>query len=290
MNKKRIILLFLLAFVGLVIYKTMEMNHIFPKSVGVIIVNDTSMTTKPVQNADESVAILTQEPSITEVPQEPTVTEAPKGITEVSSNSDVVEVIDQEDKMFYSEVITQEIKDRIVGKSYGESCDLPYDDLRYVKVLYWGFDGEPHSGELIVNKAIEEDILEIFKELYDQQYPIEKMVLVDEYDADDNISMAADNTSAFNYRVVDGTDHLSLHSYGLAIDINPLYNPYVREMDGKTVILPVNGAEYSDRTLDCRYYIKKDDICYEAFISRGFTWGGDWKSQKDYQHFQKKID
>jgi hypothetical protein len=114
------------------------------------------------------------------------------------------------------------------------------------------------------------------------------MVLVDEYDADDNTSMAANNTSSFNYRNVDGTDHLSLHSYGLAIDINPLYNPYVREMDGKTVITPENGAEYADRELDCPYYIKKGDPIYEIFIEHGFTWGGEWKNQKDYQHFQKK--
>jgi len=193
-------------------------------------------------------------------------------------------------QMFYYEEINQEIKDRITGKSYGENCDVSYGDLRYVKVLYLGFDGETHDGELIVNKAIAKDIIDIFEELYEQKYPIERMVLVDEYDADDNVSMAADNTSAFNYRVVDGTNRLSVHSYGLAIDINPFYNPYVREMDGKTVVTPVNGAKYADRSLDCKYYIKKDDICYKAFISRGFTWGGEWKTQKDYQHFQKKLD
>ena len=194
-------------------------------------------------------------------------------------------------QMFVIENITQEIKDRINGKSYGEDCTVPYEDLRYVKVLHWGFDGQPHEGELIVNKAIAEDIVEIFKELYEHKYPIEKMVLVDEYDADDNASMTDNNTSAFNFRPVpDGSGRLSNHSYGLAIDINPLYNPYVTTIDGKKVVLPENGSEYADRSLDCPYYIRKDDICYKAFTGRGFTWGGDWKNTKDYQHFQKKID
>lgn len=191
---------------------------------------------------------------------------------------------------FYYEEISEEIKVRINGKSYGEDCDVPYEELRYVNVVYYGFDGEPHSGELIVNKAIAEDIVEIFKELYQAKYPIERMVLVDEYDADDNASMADNNTSAFNYRKVDGTDRLSNHSYGLAIDINPLYNPYVRKRDGKKIITPEEGAEYADRSLSNPYYIHEGDVCYEAFIERGFTWGGEWKNSKDYQHFEKKAE
>ena len=132
-----------------------------------------------------------------------------------------------------------------------------------------------------------EDVLDIFKELYDADYPIERMVLIDEYDAEDNASMAANNSSAFNFRFIDGTAKRSSHSDGLAIDINPLYNPYVRMRDGKEVVLPENGTEYANRTKENPYYIKKDDICYQAFSKRGFTWGGEWKSSKDYQHFQK---
>ncbi|HHV09661.1 MAG TPA: M15 family metallopeptidase [Clostridiales bacterium] len=193
--------------------------------------------------------------------------------------------------MFHYTELAQEIKDRITGVSYADNCEVPYSELRYVQVLYWGFDGESHSGEMIVNKAIAADVVDIFKELYEAKYPIERMVLIDEYNADDNASMAANNTSAFCYRVIDnGSKRLSNHSYGLAIDINPLYNPYVRPIDGKTVISPEEGAEYADRTLDNPYYIRKGDICYQAFTSRGFTWGGDWKNPKDYQHFEKKLD
>ncbi len=189
--------------------------------------------------------------------------------------------------LFYSSKIDDKVKSRINGKSYGENCDVPYSDLRYIRVLHKNFENQTQIGELIVNKSIADDIVEIFKELYEKDYPIERMVLVDEYNADDNASMAANNSSAFNFRFIDGTTKRSSHSDGLAIDINPRYNPYVRTIEGKTVVLPENGAEYADRSKDNPYYIKKDDLCYKAFAKRGFTWGGDWKNSKDYQHFQK---
>lgn len=197
---------------------------------------------------------------------------------------------EQREQLFYYVEIPEEVKLRINGKSYGEDCTIPYEELRYVRVLHWGFDKKTHLGEMIVNKAIAQDVVDIFKELYEIKYPIEKMVLVDEYDADDNKSMADNNTSAFNFRMIDGTDKISQHGYGVAIDINPLYNPYVRKVNKKTVVTPKNGKKYADRSLDCEYYIQKDDPCYKAFISRGFTWGGEWKSSKDYQHFEKQID
>ena len=191
------------------------------------------------------------------------------------------------DQLFYSQDISEVVKLRIKGKSYRDNCNVPYEELRYIRLLYWGVDKETHIGELIVNKSIAEDIIAIFKELYADRYPIEKMVLVDEYNADDITSMEANNSSAFNFRFIDSTTKISIHSYGLAIDINPRYNPYVREMGGKTVILPANGGDFADRSKACEYYIRRGDICYEAFIKRGFTWGGDWKHEKDYQHFQK---
>jgi len=196
---------------------------------------------------------------------------------------------DKVETLFYFEEISEEVKERITGKSYGESCNIPYEDLRYIHVLHIGFDQKTHIGELIVNAKVAEDIVEIFKELYEKAYPIERMVLVDEYDADDISSMTANNTSAFNYRVVDRSTRLSLHSYGLAIDINPLYNPYVRVIDGETVILPESGSEYADRSSDSPHLIDSTDACYLAFIKRGFTWGGEWVNSKDYQHFQKEF-
>ncbi len=185
--------------------------------------------------------------------------------------------------------ISDEIFARIKGKSYKDNCTVPLSQLCYVRVLHYGFDGNVHVGELIVNRKIADDVLYIFSSLFDAQYPIEKMLLVDEFDADDNKSMAANNSSSFNFRNIENTTTLSLHSYGLAIDINTLYNPYVvYKKDGTTSVYPVEGTAYTDRSLNCIYYIRPDDICVRLFKECGFTWGGDWTGTKDYQHFEMK--
>ncbi len=188
---------------------------------------------------------------------------------------------------FWAEEISPEVYSRMENNSFGENCTVPLENLRYIRILHYGFDNEIYIGELVVNKLIADDIIDIFKELFDAKYPIERIVLIDNYKADDDISMEANNTSCFNFRLVEGTTQLSNHAYGLAVDINPLYNPQVKEEKGKIKTLPKEAKEYADRTIDCDYYIKKDDVCYKAFISRGFTWGGEWSKNKDYQHFQK---
>lgn len=188
---------------------------------------------------------------------------------------------------FSVEEISPEVYSRMENNSFGENCTIPLNELRYVRVLHYGFDNQIYVGELVVNQLIAKDVIDIFKELFDKKYPIERMVLIDDYKADDNASMAANNTSSFNFRHIEGSNQLSNHAYGLAIDINPLYNPQVKEKNGVVETLPEEGLEYADRDADCEYYIKKDDVCYQAFISRGFTWGGEWKTSKDYQHFQK---
>lgn len=193
------------------------------------------------------------------------------------------------DNLFYSTVISPEIESRIAGISYQENDNIVLSDLRYIRVLYYGFDGKTHIGELIVNQKIEADLLEIMKELYENQYPIEKMVLIDEYDADDESSMEDNNTCAFNYRSINGSTKLSKHSLGLAIDINPRFNPCVRTIDGELSIEPANGTAYTDRTQEFPYKITENDLCYRLFTEHGFTWGGSWNSLKDYQHFEKDI-
>lgn len=198
---------------------------------------------------------------------------------------DVIETLTYDS--FMKMAITDDILTRIENKSYKEDCTIPLHELSYIKVLHYGFDGEIHEGELIVNQEIADDVIDIFKELFEAEYPIEKMVLIDEYEADDNLSMMDNNTSSFNYRVIQGSDSLSNHAKGMAIDINPLYNPYVRVRDSGTTIFPETAKEYTDRDIECAYYIKKDDVCYNAFTKRGFTWGGDWNTVKDYQHFEK---
>lgn len=189
---------------------------------------------------------------------------------------------------FFCEVseISDALFKRIYKKSYKEDSTIPIDCLRYIKLSHYGFDGSVHIGELIVNASITEKVTCIFRELYSIKYPIEKLRLVDEYDADDLLSMADNNSSSFNYRTIEGTSRLSKHSKGMAIDINPLYNPYVRNINGRKSILPENAIPYADRSCDCPYYIHKNDNCYCIFIKYGFTWGGEWKDSKDYQHFE----
>ena len=181
--------------------------------------------------------------------------------------------------------IDEEMAVYMTGRSFHENPHIQLTDLRYVTTGYIGFDGKAHQGAVIVNQKIAQEVLDIFTELYEAGFPIERMEPIDVYEGSDQASMVANNTSGFNYRVVAGTDKLSNHAYGLALDINPLINPWVTS-GGKTD--PVEGAVYADRSLDIPGMIHRGDVCYEAFVSRGFSWGGDWKNSKDYQHFDLK--
>lgn len=188
---------------------------------------------------------------------------------------------------FYISEIPDDIFAKMQGKSYKEDCTVPREDLRYVHVRHMGFDGEVKDGELVVNKAIADDVLAIFEELYKADYPIEKVRLVDEYDADDEASMSDNNSSAFNFRFISHTTRISRHGLGMAVDINTRYNPYVKTVDGKLSIEPANGADYVDRSKDFPHKIDHEDLCYKLFKEHGFTWGGDWTHSKDYQHFER---
>ena len=177
---------------------------------------------------------------------------------------------------------------RMQGKSYKSDCTVPRSELRYLRLSHYDGKGKERIGEIVCNKMIANDLKEIFQELYKHRYPIEQMRLVDDYDADDERSMQANNTSCFNYRTIAGSTKLSKHSLGLAIDINPLYNPYVkRQKDGTLTVQPSNAHMYADRRKSWRYKIEKDDLCYRLFLSHGFSWGGSWVNSKDYQHFER---
>lgn len=205
---------------------------------------------------------------------------------------------------FYYEPLSNDLISYITGISYpalpseapegtlnvGEQNDISYADLRYVHIIHYDFDGKLAEGELICHNSIAEDLVEIFYDLYASEYQIEKVTLIENYNGDDTASMADNNTSCFNYRVVDGTKSLSRHALGLAIDINPLYNPYIRyDKKGGQTVSPVEGEAYADRTVSFPYKIDPDDLCYRLFTEHGFTWGGNWNSSKDYQHFQKAL-
>ena len=187
---------------------------------------------------------------------------------------------------FYMTKITDDVFARIKGKSFKKDCTLPRKDLRYLHVLHKDINGKTLQGEMIVNKHIAKDVLTILRALYDNNYPIEKIRLVDEYNADDEASMEDNNSSAFNFRFISHTTKVSKHGLGLAVDINTLYNPYVKTVDGTRIIEPVTAEPYLDRKADFNYKIKKGDLCYRLFKKYGFEWGGEWSDRKDYQHFE----
>ncbi len=191
-------------------------------------------------------------------------------------------------KCFVAEVISDEIFQRMNNKSYKDGCPVKTERLRYLKVLHRNADGKTQLGELVCNVSIADKLLRIFRKLYDADYKIEKMHLIDDFDADDERSMAANNTSCFNYRVVSGTKTISKHGYGLAVDLNPRYNPYVHTRNGVRMIEPANGKNYANNRAarkDIPYKIDHNDLAYKLFTAEGFTWGGNWRSMKDYQHF-----
>lgn len=196
---------------------------------------------------------------------------------------------DGTEKGFSQQAIPDAVFERMQGKSFPVGCKVSRNDLRYLRIKHYDLQGRVHEGEMICNKRIANDLIDIFKELYRQKYPIERMRLIDDYDADDEKSMQANNTSCFCYRRVEGYNKLSNHSMGMAVDINPLYNPlYKRYSNGKELVQPSNAKRYCDRKASFNYKIVKGDLLYRLFVNHGFEWGGDWHSKKDYQHFEKK--
>lgn len=204
-----------------------------------------------------------------------------------STGMDVTQTTDDNDySSFYVSELPDSAWENMQGKSYKEGCPVERKDLRYVHVMYVDFAGRSSEGELVVNKLIADDILDIFKQLYKAQYPIERIALIDEYDGDDEQSMSDNNTSAFNFRTIAGTDIVSEHGMGLAVDVNPFYNPQVKETENGVEVSPEDAISYADRSGDFLYKIDHEDLCYKLFTEHGFEWGGDWETGKDYQHFE----
>ena len=185
--------------------------------------------------------------------------------------------------VFVSLPIPKDVELRMLGRSLTDTTKITFDQLRYLTLPYYDYDGNIQSGEMVCNKAIAHDLLCVFRDLFSQAYPIYSIRLVDDFDADDEASMQANNTSCFNYRNKSGVNMLSQHAYGMAVDINPLQNPCVRGARFR----PSTAAEYVDRSKDFEHKIDENDYCVKVFTSYGFKWGGRWSSTKDYQHFEK---
>ncbi|MEF9992233.1 MAG: M15 family metallopeptidase [Romboutsia sp.] len=180
--------------------------------------------------------------------------------------------------------IPDHIKDKMLGKSMPHNEPINFNSLSYLTLTYYSFDGSTHIGEMIVDKRVASEVVDIFEELYNEKYPIEKIRLIDEYDANDNNSMVNNNSSAFCYRTISGTNKISNHGKGLAIDINPFQNPHVIGSNTS----PKESYVYADRTNSSMGMIREGDAAYNAFTKRGWSWGGHW-SNPDYQHFEKQL-
>lgn len=178
------------------------------------------------------------------------------------------------------------IKQQMLQYTWRQGCPVPIKDLAYLQLSYWGNDNKHHTGELIVNKTLAKEVVALFKTLYENKYPIAQMQLIDVFKGDDDASMSANNTSAFNCRpVTNRPGEYSQHSYGRAIDINPLINPYVKG----NLVLPKAGSAFVDRNKPYKGKITRDSFIYQQFSNNGWDWGGGWFDLQDNQHFEKRA-
>lgn len=182
------------------------------------------------------------------------------------------------------EAIPPALLEQMKASTWHAGCPVGPEDLRQLTLSYWNFNREPMTGLLIVNRDVAEEVVAVFRDLFGHGFLIEKMTPIEDYKGSDDASMAANNTSAFNCRDVTGQPgKFSNHSWGRAIDINPLTNPYVK---GEKV-LPPEGKKYLDRARAFPGSILAGSFIVKRFAEKGWMWGGNWSDRKDYQHFEK---
>jgi D-alanyl-D-alanine carboxypeptidase len=170
------------------------------------------------------------------------------------------------------------------GRTWHDDPACPsFSALRSLQLTHHGFDGTVQRGELVVNAEIADEVIAIFAEIFAAEFPVERMQPVDAFDGNDDASMAANNTSCFNFRRIQGSDTLSHHALGLAIDINPVQNPWVRGAR----IDPPAGRAFLDRALLRPGMLVRSGPVVQAFLQRGWYWGADFDDVQDYHHFSK---
>jgi hypothetical protein len=167
--------------------------------------------------------------------------------------------------------------------SWRSGCPVAPSALRRVRLSHWGFDGRVHTGALVVNESAVRDVVVVFRRLYGARFPVRRMRPIDAYGGDDERSLAADNTAAFNcrYAVGPGPRRWSTHAYGLAIDVNPVENPYLES--GR--VHPRAGRAYLNRSRFRPGMAVRGRALVRAFAAVGWQWGGRWRGTPDYQHF-----
>jgi len=178
--------------------------------------------------------------------------------------------------------LSAKTRKRMTGKSWHEGCPVGLGELREVSVSYVDFHRHSQQGKLIIRDKYADDIVAVFRRLYAKRFPIRRIEPIDRYGGDDHRSMDADNTSAFNCRLVNGTNRWSRHAYGDALDLNPRENPYVTSSG---FVSPPAGKPYADRD-DVRKGMVEGEHVVEIFRrAAGWKWGGDWSGTRDFQHF-----
>ena len=177
-----------------------------------------------------------------------------------------------------------EVPDEVLARSsWVEGCPVGVDELRYVTLSHHGFDGEVHTGEILVNVAEAEGVVEVFRKLFEAGFPIEQMQVTRLEEIDDHPTGDFNQTGSFACRPAVGSSNWSLHAYGLAVDINPFHNPYTRN----DLVIPELASAYVDRENVRPGMIYDDDVVVAAFAEIGWSWGGDWTNLKDWMHFSK---
>jgi hypothetical protein len=185
---------------------------------------------------------------------------------------------------FETQKLPQFVVQKVKSTTWHQGCPVPVEDLRLLTLSFWNFNAQPQLGLLIVHKDVQKDVRKIFRKLFRQGFLIERMELIENYSGNDLISMGANNTSAFNCRDITlRPGKFSNHSWGRAIDINPMTNPYVKGQ----IVLPVAGQQYLNRNQDYKGGITAESLVTRLFERKKWTWGGTWHDRKDYQHFEK---
>jgi hypothetical protein len=205
------------------------------------------------------------------------------GVSLQAAPPEIVALTSPQSPVFQEALIAPNQAARIGEKAWHKGCPVELPELRALTLSYWDFHGMPRTGVLVVNRAVTTDVISIFRKLFEHGFLIQSMRPIEEFSGSDEASMEANNTSAFNCRDITGQPgKFSNHSWGRAIDINPLTNPMI--LNGNP--LPPQGAAYTDRSQAWPGSILDQSFAVTLFRSRGWTWGGEWRNP-DYQHFEK---
>lgn len=171
--------------------------------------------------------------------------------------------------------------DVLARSSWTDECPVTRDELRYLTVSHHGFDGDVHTGEIIVNASFAEEVVGVFRRMFEAEFPIEQMRVTRLDEVDDHPTGDYNETGSFVCRPAVGSENWSMHAYGLAIDVNPFHNPYLKG----DLVIPELASTYTDREEERRGMIFAGDVVVEAFAEIGWEWGGNWNTLKDWMHF-----